>query len=191
MKAFKTCFFAAWIAGFVTCGSLAADTVTLPDLPDGDVDTISIQLDPVDGAVNGLPGASVGWGFTVDWTSKDGDWVSFTSSSPGYETNPGLLAAGGYTDFIGLQGGPDSGLLSPASSPWTEAFNGASQGVGSYRITNDLNIAVPGAEDTGQITFNFQVYDSSLSNQLGDSSYAYYAPTTTFSVTVDSSSSNT
>src|SRR5580658_2848919 len=86
------------IAGFAACGNLMADTTfTVPDLPNGDTDTLSIVLDPVNGAVDGVAGASVGWGFTVTWTSTDGDWISFTSSSIGSvaqaETNPALQAS--------------------------------------------------------------------------------------------------
>jgi len=154
MKTFITGFFAVWTAAFLACGSLAADAFVLPDLPGGDTDTIFIQLDPVNGAVDGVAGASVGWGFTVDWTSTEGDWVSFTGSSLGSldqgETNPDLLAS--YTDLIGPQGGPNDFALDPESSPWTEAFNGSSNGVGIYRITADPGIAAAGAEDTGQIT---------------------------------------
>jgi hypothetical protein len=190
MKTFITWFFAAWITGFLACGSLMSTTLTLTDLPAGDTDTLSIQLDSSGGAVHGVIGATVGWGFTVVWTSTEGDWISFTSTSLGSvaqgETNPSLLAPGGYTDFIGAQGGPVDFGLSPGS--WAQAFDGVSQGVGAYQITTDLGIAVPGALDTGQITFNFNVYngDPLTATQIGDlNSYSYFGPSTTFSVTVD------
>ncbi len=67
------------LAVLMTRGYLAADSITLSDLPDGDTDTISIQLAPAGGAVDGLPGATTGWGFAVGWTSTNGDWVSFTA----------------------------------------------------------------------------------------------------------------
>jgi hypothetical protein len=189
MKTLTTCVFATLISGFSACGNLMANTIyTVPDLPAGDTDTLSIQLDPVNGAVDGVAGASVGWGFTVNWTSTDGDWISFTSTSLGslaqIETNPALQAS--YTDFIGAQGGPvDFGLSRPGS--WAETFDGVSQGVGVYGIATDPSIAVPGAEDTGQITFNFQVYngDPLFASQIGDGSYSYYGTSTEFSVTVD------
>jgi hypothetical protein len=122
------------ISGILTCGNLIADTITLADLPSGDTDTISIQLSPADGAVDGLAGASVGWGFSVNWTSTDGDWVLFTGSSLGSvaqgETNPSLLEY--YSDFLNAQGGPADFGLSPGT--WTESFDGVSQGVGLYQI---------------------------------------------------------
>jgi hypothetical protein len=183
MNTFITSLSAVVISLFLACGSLTADTITLPDLPDTDM--ISIQLNPLNGAMDGIAGASVGWGFVVDWTSTDGDLISFTGSSIGSETNPDLLAS--YTDFIGLQGGPDlpDEVLSPGSSPWTETFDNVSQqGVGAYAITTNPTIAVPGAQDAGQITVDFQVYDIDL-NQIGDSSYSYPAK---FSVTVDAAS---
>jgi hypothetical protein len=192
MKNFASCFFVVSIAGFMACGNLAASTITLTGLPNGDTDTLSIQLNPLDGAVDGLAGATVGWGFSVDWTSTAGDWISFTGSSLGsidqVETNPDLVQA--YLDFIGLQGGPFDFGLAPASSPWTEDFDGVSQGVGAYQITSDPAIAAAGAEDTGEIVFAFQVYagDPTDSAQIGDNSYSYYGPSTEFSVTVDAPS---
>jgi hypothetical protein len=194
MKTFATCFVAALIAGLAAGGKLSADTIT--DLPEGDTDTLSITLDPLNGAVDGVAGATVGWGFIVNWTPTNGDWVSFTGSSLGSvaqgETNPSLLACVScYTDFIGAQGGPANFALSQGASPWTEAFSGVSQqGVGAYQITNDLSTAVPGAEDTGQITFDFQVYNGDPVTggiQIGNlGGYAYYGPSTVFSVTVES-----
>jgi hypothetical protein len=187
MKTLASCFFAAVISGLIAGSNLMAGTITLADLPTGDTDTISIQLIPLNGAVDGVAGASVGWGFAVTWTSTQGDWVSFTNTFLGSvaqdETNPGLLAS--YTDFVGPQGGPVDFGLSPGT--WTEAFDGVSQGAGVYQIASDPSIAVPGAQDTGQITFNFQVYsgDPLSAAQIGDGSYSYYGPSTAFSVTVD------
>jgi len=197
MKTLGTCFIAALVCGSVACGNLGATSIQLVDLPAGDTDTISIQLNPLNGGVDGVAGTSVGWGFTVDWSSTGGDWISFTDTSPGSlaqsETNPALVASGGYTDFIGAQGGPVDFGLSPSYGPWTESFDGISQGVGLYPITTDPGNAVPGAQDIGQITFNFQVYNGDpLSDgvqQVGDASYAYYGSSTAFAVTVDAAPS--
>lgn len=192
MKNFALSFFAVSISGFMACSNLSASTITLTGLPNGDTDTLSIQLNPLDGAVDGFAGATVGWGFTVTWTSTAGDWISFTGSSLAsadqVETNPDLVQD--YLDFIGPQGGPLDFGLDPASSPWTEDFDGVSQGVGAYQITSDPTFAVPGAEDTGEIAFAFQVYagDPTDSAQIGDDSYSYSGPSTDFSVTVDGAS---
>jgi hypothetical protein len=190
MKSLKAYFPAVFLTGFFACGGLMAGTVfTVPDLPDGDVDTVSIQLNPLNGTLSGAAGATVGWGFTVDWTSTDGDWIVFTGSSLGspdeVESNPGLLSS--YTDFIGAQGGPFDFGLQPSSSPWTEAFNnGLSMGVGSYQIASG---AVVGAEDTGEITFDFEVFNgdpTTTGTQIGDLSqdYAYFGTSTEFTVNV-------
>ena len=193
MKPLATFICTALIACFAACANLMADTFYVPDLPPGDTDALSIALNPANGAGDGVAGASVGWGFTVTWTSTNGDWISFTSSSLGSvaqgETNPMLLAS--YSDFIGPQGGPLDFGLSPGASPWAQSFDGVSQGAGLYQITSDPSVAVPGAEDTGQITFDFQVFDGDplSSSQIGDGSYSYYGSSTAFSVTVDPPSS--
>jgi hypothetical protein len=187
MKSLKTYFFAASVTGFLACGSLMAGTTfTVPDLPVGDVDTLSIQLNPPNGALAGEPGATVGWGFTVNWASTDGDWIMFTGSNltDQGESNASLLAL--YTDFIGAQGGPVDFGLQQSSSPWIEAFNNVvSTGVGSYQIASG---AVIGDQDTGEITFNFEVFngDPTTSTQIGDLSqdYAYFGTSTEFSVNV-------
>ncbi len=191
MRTLATCCFASLLFGWAACGSLMADTVTIADLPGGQIDTLSIVLNPLNGAVDGTAGSTVGWGFTVTWTSTSDDWISFTSTSLGsldqVETNPSLLAS--YTDFIGAQGGPVDFGLSPGFGSWTEPFDGVSQGVGAYQINSDPGVAIPGAQDTGEITFNFQVFngDPETALQIGDSSYSYFADSTAFSVTVDAS----
>jgi hypothetical protein len=129
MKTLKTYFFPAFIAGFLACGSLMAGTMTPnsanADLPDGDTDQISIQLNPLNGALDGTAGATVGWGFTVGWAPTDGDWLVFTGSSldspDEAESNPGILEQ--CYGFYRRQGGPFDFGLEPALSPWQEAFN--------------------------------------------------------------------
>jgi hypothetical protein len=120
----------------------------------------------------------------VDWTSTDGDWISFTGSNltDQGESNSSLLAL--YTDFIGAQGGPVDFGLQPGASPWIEAFNNvAATGVGSYQIASS---AVIGDQDTGEITFHFQVFngDPTTSAQIGDPDYAYFGTSTEFTVNV-------
>lgn len=185
MNKLKTCIFAVLIGGLFACANLTAGTMTLGDLTGGETDTISITLDPFSGSVDGAAGSTVGWGFTVLWTSTSNDWITFTSSNLAGDTNPDLSA--GYTDYIGAQGGPDDYSVATSDSPWTESFDDvADTGVGAYQITSDPTIALPDAEDTGQIVFNFQVYNGDPFNggtQIGDGSYAYSAD---FSVEVSS-----
>ena len=170
------------LSGIVACSPLSADTLILTGLTGGQTDTISIDLNPLDGGLQGLPGATVGWGFTVNWTSTSGDWVSFTGSSLGSESNPELLDQ--YYDYIGLQGGPVDFGLSPNPSPgtWAEAFGGSTLGVGAYLIAAD---AVLGANDIGKITFNFDVYDGDPLGGTDLGSFSYVGRSTNFVVSVN------
>lgn len=171
----------ALIAGLAACTNLAAST-----LPAGD--SLSIQFDSPNGAVHGPPGATVGWGFIITWTSAS-DWIAFTDSSLGSvdqgESNSSLLSL--YTDYLqsdsALAAGGSNGST-PITITWTETFDGLSQGVGSYRISD---VAQVGAEDHGQITIDYDVWygepGESDSVDLGTGSY--YGPDTAFSVIVD------
>lgn len=180
-------FIPALFLALAGSASLVAGT-----LPVGD--SLSIQLNPLNGAVDGVPGATVGWGFTVTWTTTNGDWISFTGSSlgsiapGGNETNSSVLA--GYADFIGAQGGPDDFAIGPSDSPWTEAFDGVSQGIGSYQITSDPSEV--GASDSGQITISYDVTsgDPLLPGSVDLGSGSYYGNSTAFSVTVDNPTPN-
>jgi hypothetical protein len=171
--------------GLAACGNLAAGVV-----PAGD--SLFIQLDPLDGAVHGPPGATVGWGFTVNWTSTGGHWISFTGSSLGSvapgggESNPSVLSV--YTDYIGAQGGPVDFGIGPSYGLWTEPFVGSSQGIGAYRITSDISQV--GANDFGQITINYDVTDRDplLPGSVDLGAGSYYGASTAFSVTVDATS---
>src|ERR1017187_952915 len=116
-------------------------------------------LVPPNGAVSGLASSRIGWGFTVDWTATN-NFISFTGSSLGSvlsgETNNSFL--GVYNDFIGQNSGPNGIALGPGT--WTQSYDGigiATTGVGLNWIL-DPSLAIPGAQDTGQITFNFDIY---------------------------------
>ncbi len=188
MRTFSIFSLALLVAGGLTCGSLMADSV----LPSGD--TLQIVFDPVTGALDGVPGATVGWGFAITWTSNNNDWVSFTSSSIGGETNPSVLnqthgASGPLQDYLGSQGfpaGQDLGL-SPTFGPWTEAYDPVNQlGIGSVQIAGS---ATPGSVDDGQIVFSFDIYNGDpLTDILGDIAPIATGDTLSvgYSVTVDS-----
>ena len=191
MKINKT-LFTALISGALACGPLIAGplriSITNPDTS-GRHDSLQITLDPADGALHGLAGSTVGWGFTAVWTSDSGDWVTFNSSSLGSpdapQTNPSILAAGGYADYIGVQQGPNDGSLNSDPGTWTQPYPFSSTGVGAYEIAAD---AEPGAFDTGRFTFSFQIYDGQPGHggtQIGQAFYSYYGTDTAYSVTVD------
>jgi hypothetical protein len=186
-------FLALFILGCFGGSSLYGDTISFTPVSGGETDTLSITLDPLDGAIDGLAGATVGWGFTVDWGATN-NYISFTGSSlgsvapSGNESNNSLLAS--YTDIIGAQSAPDG--IAMGNGTWTEVFDGSAQtGVGAYQISDD---APASAQDTGQLTFNFDVYsgDPAVDSGAADlGSFSYYGSSTTFSVTVDAPATGT
>ena len=112
-----------------------------------------------------MPGQTTGWDFTLD--NQTPDWISVTSSALTFESNPSL---GFYSDFIGLQGGPLPSFAVAPFDSWSEVFDGASQGLGSY--TTFLSSA-PFAENTGLVLVSFDVFNGDPTNggaQTGSSS---------------------
>jgi len=131
--------------------------------------TVSLTTDPFDGSIAGMPGETVGWGFTLTWNS-DAEWMSVTSSALTFETNPSL---GTYTDFVGLQGGPLPNYALAPSTSWAEVFDAVTmQGLASYQIALD---AVPFAYDSGSLVVFFDTFDGNPLDgglQTGSSSVA-------------------
>jgi hypothetical protein len=126
---------------------------------------ITLSLDPTGGAIAILPGQTSGWGFTLD--DQSAGWISVTSSALTFETNPSL---GLYTDFIGLQGGPDPSFAVAPFVSWSQAFDSVSSGLGSYNVSSS---AAPFAEDTGLVLVSFDIFDGDPTNggmQTGSSS---------------------
>ncbi len=112
-----------------------------------------LTLDPPGGTIQGAPGSTVGWGFTL--TSDSTSWISVVTSALIDETNPLL---GTYTDFAGLLGGPDNGVLDPNTAPWTEAFDNTNMlGIGAYVIDPG---AVPGDSDSGLLDLNYEAFST-------------------------------
>jgi hypothetical protein len=109
-------------------------------------DTISLTLDPANGALTGSAGSTVGWGFTV--TNTTGDWLFITASDfcLGAVNSPCTPnAIGTYTDFAGafqfLVIGPD-----PESPSLTEAFDPALFiGLGSFALDPAATGSISGA----------------------------------------------
>jgi hypothetical protein len=143
-----------WVTliSFGAAGSLSAAGVTL-------------LLNPPGGALLILPGQTSGWDFTLD--NPTPDWISVTSSALTFESNPSL---GVYSDFIGLQGGPLPSFAVAPFDSWSQAFDGVSQGLGSYTV---FLSSAPFAEDTGLVMVNFDVFNGDPTNggaQTGSSS---------------------
>jgi hypothetical protein len=164
MTTFKNSLLTFLFAGLTVCGTLVADSVPVPaknGVPRND--TVSIQLDPAGGAVHGAGGATPGWGFTATWASDSGDWLVFTSSA--VSSLPGITS--GYLDFMGFRGGPTHFAMAP-NTVWTQAFDASKGlGAGAYPLlpycppgTSATPCAASGAQDSGNITFTFGVYDA-------------------------------
>jgi hypothetical protein len=105
------------------------------------------------GSLSGAPDDFVGFGFEV--TPDPAEFISFTGSVTINEDNPSLVT---YTDFIGLQGGPNNFVLTPTSGHWTQNFDlGSQTGVGSFQINA---AATPGSQDKGTIRVLYAIYTS-------------------------------
>jgi hypothetical protein len=151
-------------------------------------DDLTIQVYPAGGTVTASPDGYTGWGFTVTWISSNDHWIQFTGSTlgsvaPGGSESNSSLHQEPLIDFIGAQGGPDPLLFALAPGVWTEPFDYAlSRGVGAFHMTTDP--LAEKAEDHGQITLFFDVYDGppAPGGENRISSLSYYGPDTQFSV---------
>ena len=109
------------------------------------------SLDPVDGALQGTHGATIGWGFVVHPDAVN--WISFTGSGL---QHLGPTLVGDYVDLIGSAGGPVNGVLAPGVSPWIEAFD-SGLGTGGAEFIIALNAAA-GSIETGQIVLFYDEF---------------------------------
>jgi hypothetical protein len=110
----------------------------------------TLTVIPSSGSIQGFPGTTVGWGFTL--TSDPVDWISVVTSSLLIESDPGL---GTYTDFAGLQGGPVNGVLAPNAPDWTETFDPVNMlGLGSYTIGSGFGT------DAGLLDLNYETFSA-------------------------------
>jgi len=121
----------------------------------------TLALDPVSGAITGVAGSTVGWGFTL--TNLGSDFAVITSSDfcVGPITSPCSNPLGTYTDFVGQQffvPGP-----SPESSSISQSFDlMALTGVGSFFINP---LAQPGDNAIGQIVLSYDLFSLSPNDQ--------------------------
>ncbi|MCC6344444.1 MAG: PEP-CTERM sorting domain-containing protein [Bryobacterales bacterium] len=103
-----------------------------------------LTLIPSSGFAGGAPGGVTGWGFSM--VSDPNEWISFITSFPLTESNPGL---GFYQDFIGLAGGPSGGVLEPGAPDWVQTFDAlAGTGLGAYYLNP---FALIGDTNTGTL----------------------------------------
>lgn len=125
-------------------------------------DPIALDLTPSSGTVSGLPGDTVGWGYTIDNGSDDylivansyfcepGQDPLFTTCTP---------ALGAYSDFIANNGT----LIAPGDTGSQSFDAGADSGVGQYVIDPS---AAAGESDAGSIVVLYDLFDANF-NQIG------------------------
>jgi len=127
-------------------------------------DTVTLTLTPSSGTLDGLPGATVGWGYSIDNDTGDNLIVANSyfcagAEDPAYTTCSPSLGASTYTDFIA-----SNGTLIAPDSVESQPFNAGTQsGVGEYTIDSS---ALAGQTDTGTIVVLYDLYDADF-NQIG------------------------
>jgi hypothetical protein len=110
----------------------------------------TLTLDPVGGALSGIPGSTVGWGFTL---ANDSDYLVVSSAE---FTGAGSL--GVFTDFIAqfnsIVVGP-----SPENTSVSQAFGlNAHTGIGSFAIDAGASV---GGTATGFIEISYDLFSVS------------------------------
>jgi hypothetical protein len=112
-----------------------------------------MTLLPPDGAIQGAPGAVVGWGFNI--TADSTLWTTIVGVVVFDESDPSL---GLFVDLISPQGGPNNGSLAPGSPDWTQPslpFLGF--GFGAYSISSS---AAAGAMNQGQFLVLYELFSA-------------------------------
>lgn len=111
----------------------------------------SFQLNPLDGAIFGTPGATIGWGFNL---SNDENFLVVTSAA--FETSDSL---GTFTDFISAANFFVVGPENSGSTVWAQTFNaGVQTGIGSFSINPD---AARGSVANGDMILTYDLFSRS------------------------------
>jgi len=114
----------------------------------------TLTLDSPGGAISGMPGTIVGWGFTLTNTTN---FLVVTSSDfcVGPITSPCVNALGTYSDFIG----PNFLVVgeSPEAASVSQSFNLATlTGVGSFQLNAGVTL---GQSEIGEIVLTYDQYN--------------------------------
>jgi hypothetical protein len=119
----------------------------------GNADTVTLTLNPADGALTGEPGQTVGWGFTIQddtfWVTVAGtDFCSSFNTGDSFKcdsANP--VPHGTYSDFSGFNfvDSPPSNMGGPDTSQQNFSYNppcslGPCTGTGAFTIDADTPI---------------------------------------------------
>lgn len=111
----------------------------------------ALQLDPLGGAISGLPGSTIGWGFNL---SNSENYLVVTSAV--FEP---ATALGTFTDFISASNFFVVGPAPNASTVWAQSFNAVTQtGIGSFAIDAG---AAGGSVASGQIVLTYDLFSRS------------------------------
>jgi len=124
---------------------------------------ITLQLDPLNGALIGQAGATVGWGFTLSNSGPDFLLVTETS----FEPTP-LSAFGFYTDLLTPQitAGPNFLVIGPApeTPSLTESFNAALQtGIGEFTLA-----PTAAGQVSGRLVVHYSLFSVSPNDPVFD-----------------------
>lgn len=111
----------------------------------------SFQLNPLDGAISGAPGSTIGWGFNL---SNDENFLVVTSVL--FEPDTAL---GTFADFISAANFFVVGPTNSGSTVWAQTFNASMQtGVGSFFINPDATV---GSVASGDMTLTYDLFSRS------------------------------
>jgi len=110
-----------------------------------------LQLEPMGGAISGLPGSTIGCGFNLSNTEN---YLVVTSAA--FESATTL---GTFTDFISASNFFVVGPAPNASTVWAQTFNATTQtGIGSFTIDPG---AAWGSVASGQIVLSYDLFSRS------------------------------
>jgi hypothetical protein len=121
-------------------------------------ESATLVLAPVNGALAGPSGSTVGWGFTIANTTP-GAWIEITSArfcsgTSGTNTACGAIPLGIFTDIVSgfndIAAGP-----SPDSTSVTQSFIAGAAGIGGFLITASSGQAA------GQIVLTYNLFSRS------------------------------
>jgi hypothetical protein len=119
-------------------------------------DSITLALTPGPGTVSGLPGSTVGWGYSIDNDSSDyllvaNSYFCAGTENPLFTTCAPSLGASTYNDFIAN----NSTLIAPDTTG-VESFDaGTNSGVGEYIIDS---AATAGETDIGSLVVVYDLF---------------------------------
>jgi hypothetical protein len=119
-------------------------------------DSITLTLAPSDGIVSGLPGSTVGWGYSIqngsdDYLLVENSYFCAGAENPLFTTCSPSLGGSTYDDFIA------SNLteVTPGGEASQSFDANTDSGVGEYNIAAS---ATPGQSDTGSVAIVYDLF---------------------------------